>query len=132
MYEIRVELIKRRLEPPLNPQRVTGCVRSVTSRTTIPWTARSVTRASWCPGGTCDEQTTAIGAGGVGPPGAGLGNGSGDALGADEVAAAEGEVFAVLGLLPHATASSMSTTRKRFTRVHSEATDGVFSPRRGA
>ena len=115
MYETRVELTNRKLLAPLKPQRVTGCCRSVTSRTTMPWMPRRDTRASWWPDGICDEHTTAVGGGGVGPPGAGLGNASGDALGVGDVAAAEGEVFAVLGLLPQATASRTRTMTRRFT-----------------
>ena len=115
MYETRVELTNRKLLAPLKPHRVTGCCRSVTSRTTMPWMPRRETSASWWPDGICDEHTTAAGGGGVGPPGAGLGNASGDALGVGDVAAAEGEVFAVLGLLPHATVSRTRTTSRRFT-----------------
>jgi hypothetical protein len=56
----------------------------------------------------------AIGAGGAGPPGDGLGNGNGDELGLGEVAAVEGEVLAVDGLLPQAAATRISTSRNRF------------------
>jgi hypothetical protein len=113
MYETRVSLMNRKLLPPLNPQRVTGCPMSVTSRTTMPWTPRRVTNASWWPDGICDAQTTAIGAGGAGPPGDGLGNGTGDELGIG-VAPADGGGLEVDGLLPHAAATRISTTRRRF------------------
>jgi len=59
--------------------------------------------------------TTAVGGNGVGPPGAGLGNGSGEELGVGDVADADGDVLAVLGLLPQETVSRTRTMRKRFT-----------------
>jgi len=61
--------------------------------------------------------TTATGGGAAGPPGVGLGNGGSDGLGC-WLTEADGDAFDVLGavLLPHATASSSSSTRRnRFT-----------------
>src|SRR2546428_3362739 len=106
--------MKRRYAPPLKPHRVTGCWMSVKSRTTMPWIPLSVTRAGWWRAGPCELKTSATGAGGVGPPGVGLGKGIGDPL-ATGVFAADGDVFDCVGLLPHATASNIRATRTRLT-----------------
>ena len=108
--------MKRRYAPPLKPHRVTGCWMSVKSRTTMPWIPLSVTRASWWPAGTCELQTIATGAGGVGPPGVGLGKGIGDPL-ATGVFAADGDVFDCAGLLPHGSVVRVPPCRRARHRI---------------
>jgi hypothetical protein len=87
---------------------------SVTSRTTIPWTPRRETSASWWRAGICELHTTATGGGGVGPPAVGLGNGGKEGRATGVVATAEGDVFGGVGLGPHATARTTTTIRSRF------------------
>src|SRR6266851_2634165 len=87
---------------------------SVTSRTTTPWTPCRDTSATGWPAGTCELHTTATGGGPAGPPAVGLGNGGWEGRATGVVATGDGDFFGGVVPGPHATASTITTSRSRF------------------